>query len=81
MPAGRVIESLIWAADHDGPPIPIPIPVLMFAGLIPAGLLCFLGYGLVNAGRLTFAGDADGVESGYRLGWILLGSVSSPVAV
>ncbi|MBK3635618.1 hypothetical protein ACGFNQ_24900 [Streptomyces asoensis] len=69
--AGVVVESLIWAANHDDPPI--PMPVLMLAGLIPAGLLCFLGYGLVNAGRLTFAGDAEGVDSGYRLGWILLG--------
>ncbi|MEY2242211.1 hypothetical protein AB8A21_04525 [Streptomyces sp. BF23-18] len=69
--AGVVIESLIWAANHDDPPI--PMPVLMLVGLIPAGLLCLLGYGLVNAGRLTFAGDAEGVDSGYRLGWILLG--------
>ncbi|MFF3415804.1 hypothetical protein ACFYW9_14060 [Streptomyces sp. NPDC002698] len=69
--AGVVIESLVWATNHDDPPI--PMPVLMLAGLIPAGLLCLLGYGLVNAGRLTFAGDAEGVDSGYRLGWILVG--------
>ncbi|MGW2783658.1 hypothetical protein ACWC3X_20780 [Streptomyces populi] len=69
--AGVVVESLAWATHHDDPPI--PMPVLMLLVLIPAGLLCFLGYGMVNAGRLTLAGDAEGVDSGYRLGWILLG--------
>ncbi|MEU6278336.1 hypothetical protein ABZ871_39015 [Streptomyces populi] len=69
--AGVVVESLAWATNHDDPPI--PMPVLMLLVLIPAGLLCLLGYGMMNAGRLTLAGDAEGVDSGYRLGWILLG--------
>lgn len=67
---GIVIEALIWTHNHDDPPIPMPL--LLLAGLVPSGLLLLLGFGLVNAGRLTMTGDGEGVESGLRLGWILL---------
>jgi hypothetical protein len=68
---GIAIETLIWTANHDDPPIPMPL--LLLVGLIPAGLLLLLGFALLNAGRLTLAGDSEGVESGFRLGWILFG--------
>ncbi|AEV82870.1 hypothetical protein ACWT_1851 [Actinoplanes sp. SE50] len=69
--SGATIEALIYAANHAHPPIPLPL-ILLF-GLIPSGLLMFLGYSMVNAGRLTLAGDAEGTDAGFRLGWILTG--------
>jgi predicted outer membrane lipoprotein len=63
------VLTAFWVVNHEDPPF--SMVVLMAIALIPAGIAGMLGYGLLLAGRSTIAGDRDGVESGFRLGWIL----------